>query len=141
MSIPDHNNNGTANPIVREWNDTRASRRATLPTPTYTPSATSYFRHWSIVAAVGLIVILFLVLFGVVPGVGAAERPKAEAVEIAKVTGDAGWYVVKLSDGRIFQVIPPRSRARVTPAPQVGAATLTSTTLIQGGYSYARVKR
>lgn len=141
MSIPE--NNGTPqHPIVREWNDSRAARRATPPTPTYTPSATSYFRHWSIVAAVGVLVILFLVLFGVVPGAGAAERrPVAEQVELTRVTGDAGWYVVKLSDGRVLQVIPPRSRTRTTPAPQAGAATLTRTTLIQDGYSYARVRR
>ena len=73
--------------------------------------------------------------------VGAAERPKAEPVEIARVTGDAGWYVVKLADGRVIGLTPPRSRKKLIAAPQVGKAMLTSTTLVQGNYTYLRVKR
>lgn len=92
---------------------------------------------WAAIAALVALVLAFLV----VPSVGAAERPTAETVDIAQVTGDAGWYVVKLADGRVIGLTPPRNRKQAIPAPQVGSATLTGTVLVQGGFTYLRVKR
>ena len=126
MSIPE--NNGTP-PTVREWNDSRASRRAvpTLPRPTSDPLR--------LFVRVVLLFVLLLVLALLVSPAGAAER--RSAVVIAEVRGDAGFYVVKLESGAIFVVTPPRR------APQLvtGAALMDSGALWQGGWRYAINRR
>lgn len=98
----------------------------------------SAFRHWPLVAAVGLLALLIIVLF--MPGsVGAAERrPVAEQVELTTVKASVGYYAVALADGRIAMVLPFTTKA---PALTTGPATFYPATMeLKSGKATYRVR-
>lgn len=145
-----HQNNGTLPEAHTELRDARRRQRnrdlteSTRPLPPIT-DVTQPFRHMPLIAAIGLLMLLALVLFRYVPGVGAAERPVAQAVEIVTVDSDLGRYHATLADGRIVVVTAPAAtKTRPSRVLTTGAATLTNSakqrTLVQGGVSYRVVQ-
>lgn len=138
--IADPNNNGTLPPEhIAQREAGRLQRLADVrllstPIPPIT-NAAQPFRYMPLVAAIGLLVVFFLVLFGVVPGAGAAERRVSVVIE--RVTGDAGFVVVRLDSGAILVLTPPRR----APQLQTGAAMLDSGAIWQDGWRYAINRR
>lgn len=152
--IPDHTNNGTLPPehiAQREAGRQQRQSDARLIATPIPPLEKSLgdFKHYSLIGAVGLILLLIVALFTYVPRVGAAERPMPRAAvtmpdakrpDPAKVTIvsvrslDEGLYALEMASGDRYLVSPS---TRATPAPKPGPARKGSNlVLFQGKHRY-----
>lgn len=114
-------------PINREQLDADRRLLATPYRPDDIPAQAILVRiAWLAVAVLALVAAWLLLP----ASTGAAER--RVSVTIEQVTGDAGWYVVKLTDGQILVITPPRKAPQLQP----GAALMDSEALWQGHWRY-----